>query len=477
MSERDLLSAETIDAAPPDVPALLGDRFEVGSLIAYGGMGSVYRGHDRLLDRAVALKVLSARHRADRQLAARFRREAAALAGLEHPHIVPIYAVGETEGVPWLAMKLLAGQPLDQLIRARQALSLPAAVHLGLQLCEALGHLHAAGYIHRDVKPGNVMASPDGQVSLLDLGIARAADSELTRTGAAVGSPMFMSPEQGREAREVDARSDLYSLGATLYAALTGRAPFQASSGYELIHLHVTAMPEAPSRARPGLPAALDAFIARAMAKAPADRFQSASEMGAALRALAAPDWDAPLEGPPTSRRRWPLGLAAGLLLGTAALLAMPGDPPPEAPVGAASDTRPAPPSLAPSAPLPAVAPRTEPPVPSIVPSSAAPPRPRPSAAAASAVPASPAASSPEPARPAIVRIVTRDAHGASWAQIFVDDTPLGTSPINGARLSPGRHAVTARREGYRPATTTVDLAAGEERRVVLQLESLGASP
>jgi eukaryotic-like serine/threonine-protein kinase len=279
-------------------PVLLGDRYEVGRLLGAGGMAEVYEGRDRLLARRVAIKVLLAEFAQDPSFLVRFKREAQAAASLSHPNIVAVYDTGVQDGTNFIVMEYVEGRTLRDLLRIGGPPPPERAVGIAADVCNALAAAHARGLIHRDVKPANVMLTPDGAVKVMDFGIARATTSAtITQTQAVIGTAQYISPEQV-EGREVDARGDLYSLGCLLYELLTGRVPFSGDSPVAIAYRHVREDPTPPRQLNPRIPAAVEAVTLRAMAKNPDERYQTAAEFradleraltGRPLAALAAP--------------------------------------------------------------------------------------------------------------------------------------------------------------------------------------------
>ncbi|RMI35160.1 serine/threonine-protein kinase [Nocardia stercoris] len=263
-------------------------RYRLLELIGEGGMGRVYRAVDTLTNRVVALKVLHPRFAADPVSQERFRREAKAAAGLSTPHVVPIFDYGDIDGRLFICMQLLVGQGLDSLLAQTGPMPAGQAVHLVSQAAEALQAAHAAGLVHRDVKPSNLFVDPNGFVYLVDFGIAQAAgESGLTGTGGAIGTFAYMAPERFTGG-VADARSDVYSLAGVLFELLTGRTPFPGAGLEQQIAGHLTQPPPRPSDSRPELGAGFDAVVAQGMAKDPARRFGSADELAAAATAALA---------------------------------------------------------------------------------------------------------------------------------------------------------------------------------------------
>ncbi len=261
---------------------ILDSRYRLLQRIGSGGMADVWLAEDTHLQRRVALKVLHRRFAQDREFVERFRREAEAAAGLQHPNIVAVYDRGEVEGTYYIAMQFLEGHSLKELIDA--GLSPEHAVLLIRQVLEAAGFAHRHGIVHRDLKPQNVIVDAAGKATVTDFGIARAGASEITQTGSVMGTPHYLSPEQA-QGMDVTAVSDLYSVGVILYEALTGRVPFEADSAVAIAMKQVSQAPQRPSSINPQVSPALDAVVMRALEKDPGQRFQSAGAFIAALDA------------------------------------------------------------------------------------------------------------------------------------------------------------------------------------------------
>ncbi|GAA2112650.1 serine/threonine-protein kinase [Streptomyces synnematoformans] len=292
--------------------ALLGDRYQLREPLGAGGMGTVWKATDRLRQRSVAVKTLTGFDGADSsELARRFQREIRAASLLRDPHIVEVHDSGECEvdGRPvlYLVMEEVAGEPLNRLLGDRdRPRTLTEISRWGDGICAALEVMHRAGIVHRDLKPANVMIGPDGHATVLDFGIAR-LDSEgvdlstLTHTGHVVGTFAYMSPEQAQGTTALDGRSDLYSLGCLLYAALTGRPPFTGSWQEVLSQLSSDELPSPPSTRRDGIPAAWDDLVRDLLAKEPADRPPDATTVRERIAALPVAQIAPPPPGtPPT---------------------------------------------------------------------------------------------------------------------------------------------------------------------------------
>jgi serine/threonine-protein kinase len=263
---------------------LVDGRYRVRDRIGSGGMADVYEAEDTHLGRDVAIKLLHRRFSRDNQFVERFRREASAAARLQHPHVVSVYDRGEHDGTYYIAMERLEGRTLKDLIVEEAPIDQQRVVALGLQIVEAAHFAHEHGVIHRDLKPHNVIVGTDDELKVTDFGIARAGASEMTETGSIMGTAQYLSPEQA-EGHAVTASSDVYSTGIVLYEMLTGRVPFEAESAVTIALKHLTEPPEPPSTFRPEVNPALEAVVMRALAKDPADRYESAADLAADLRA------------------------------------------------------------------------------------------------------------------------------------------------------------------------------------------------
>ncbi len=269
---------------PVETPRTYSGRYELTHLIARGGMAQVYRAMDRQLERPVALKVLFPELSVDRTFVERFRREAQSAANLSHPNIVPVFDWGEDDGSYFIVMEYVEGRPLSAVLRDPQRMPPRQIATIGAGVAAALAFAHRHGVVHRDVKPGNVLITPEGDVKVTDFGIARAVNTEesLTQTGAVMGTAAYFSPEQA-EGKGVDSRSDIYSLGVVLYEMSVGRPPFTGDSPVAVASKHVRDMPVLPREVNPAVPPALEAVVMKAMAKNPDDRYGSAEELRADL--------------------------------------------------------------------------------------------------------------------------------------------------------------------------------------------------
>jgi serine/threonine protein kinase len=264
---------------------VLGGRYQVGELLGFGGMAEVHRGRDTRLGRDVAIKTLRHDLARDATFQLRFRREAQNAASLNHPAIVAVYDTGEEhaptgEELPYIVMEFVNGRTLKEILGHEGRLMPRRALEITADICSALDFSHRHQIIHRDIKPGNVMLTQTGQVKVMDFGIARALASEMsamTQTSAVIGTAQYLSPEQAR-GEQVDARSDVYATGCVVFELLTGQPPFVGDNPVSVAYQHVREEPRPPSELNPDVPPAVDAIVLKALAKNPANRYQSAGE-------------------------------------------------------------------------------------------------------------------------------------------------------------------------------------------------------
>ncbi len=487
--------AASMSSTPITGHVLLG-KWQLDRKLGQGGMGAVYLAHELELERPVAVKLLSDSLCDDAELVARFEREARMMARLDHPNLVPIYAVGREGRVPFIVMKSLSGATLAQYLKDRGRLPVREVISIARQLCAGLQFIHDHGVVHRDVKPGNVFIAPDGHVTLLDLGVARDSTSALTRSGVLIGTPRYMAPEQ-IATQECDHRSDIYSLATVIYEMLTGATVFPSMSDYEVMRAHVDQQPPDLTKVE-GVPALLAQAIAKGLEKRPADRYQSARELAQVLdrvtlsgevRALVDPPSraaplivppSAPLSLlapgsthvdaslPPTSPSRQRTMRSRGLFVAAAVAL-----------VGGVAgiavvmewgrSSRPVIVEPPPPTPPPVVlAPEPEPQRPEPV--VAEPPKPDPVVTPVPSPVPAPAPVPPVKHGPAEVRCVTTTADGeASWAYVDIDGIRKGTTPLT-LKLAPGEHELVFRRPGFATQTRKVTTVAGEVKRVNVEL-------
>src|SRR3954470_760020 len=263
------------------VGQVFSNRYQIDREIARGGMAEVYLARDQALNRQVALKALFPEFAREPSFVERFRREAQAAANLNHPNIVGIYDWGQEDGTYFIVMEYVEGRSLRDLIRSEGLIDPGRAADITAEIASALAFAHRSGVVHRDVKPGNVLITPQGNVKVTDFGIARAGASDgLTQTGSVMGTATYFSPEQA-QGLAVDGRSDVYSLGIVLYELVCGGVPFVADSPVSVAYKHVREDAVPPSQRNPEVPHALEQIILSALAKDPEHRYQSADDLRA----------------------------------------------------------------------------------------------------------------------------------------------------------------------------------------------------
>lgn len=484
----------------------VGSRYEVLQTLGRGGMGTVYRAHDRVLDETVALKILRADVAGTPGMAARFRSEIKLARRVSHWNVCRIYEYGEDAGLQYISMELVEGSNLkDQLAREGPP-ALERAFELAVQVAEGLEAVHKAGIVHRDLKTPNIMVDEKGVVRVMDFGIARAAATEggpEVVTGYVLGSPEYMSPEQAR-GRAADFRSDVYSLGIVVFEIFSGRVPFRAETPVATLLMHIENQPPLQGPDAPPLPAALVPVLSRALAKDPDARYPTAREAAAALReAAAAAVGRVPTQplGRLRSRehgvRRGAAAMAIAALVVAAGAVAWwrsqradvgpPADPANDPPVVASptptatpsyrfADESPSPtPSLAPPTPraAPTAAPTREAtPLPQVV---ATPPTPRPTPLPATPAPAveptpsaTPSARPAEPSTGALLVLVM------PWADVTVDGVVMGQTPLKPFPLIPGPHDVLLVHPDFQPFRRRVTIRSGQTFRLTVDLASEG---
>lgn len=266
---------------------VLGGRYLLKDKVGNGGMASVYRAQDQVLDRTVAVKIMLPQYAGDATFAARFKQEAQAAAGLQSPYIVGVYDWGKDGDTYYIVMEYLRGTDLKSGVRSHGALDPKKVAQIGSQICGALSVAHKHEIIHRDIKPQNIMVLPDGNIKVMDFGIARAKNSHLTQDNNVLGTAHYVSPEQTR-GQDLGPTSDIYSLGVVMYECATGRVPFDGDDAISVALKQVNELPVPPSQINPGVDPALERIILKCMEKDAANRFQSADELREVLNAYAA---------------------------------------------------------------------------------------------------------------------------------------------------------------------------------------------
>ena len=305
------------------------DRYRVTERIGIGGMAEVYKAQDTVLRRTVAIKVMLPQYAADPEFSERFKLEAAAAANLQNPYIVNVYDWGQDDGTYFIVMEYIRGTDLKSAVKQRGAINQRKVAEIGSQVCQALTTAHGQDIVHRDIKPQNIMVQPDGNVKVMDFGIARAKNSLKAQTSSVLGTAHYISPEQA-QGKEIDGTSDIYSLGCVLYEAATGQLPFDAPDAVSVAMMQVSDQPLLPSQIKPDIDPTLEAIILKAMEKVPANRFATARDMKRALddylmgRPSALGYADAQTNVLPMST---PMGAMNGVSGGTAVMPVMPSSP------------------------------------------------------------------------------------------------------------------------------------------------------
>jgi predicted Ser/Thr protein kinase len=310
---------------------ILSERYELEELAGAGGMSSVYRAHDRLLDRKVALKILHQHYTEDPEYVERFRHEARAVAALSHPNIVTVIDRGEHDGRQFIVFEYIEGENLKRLIERRGPAPVDQALELAMQIARGLSFAHQQGLVHRDVKPQNILLNGDGQAKVTDFGIARSLDVKhgMTQTGTVLGTSDYIAPEQAQGHR-VDAHTDVYSLGIVLYELLTSEVPFPGENFVAVAMRHINEEPPAIRERRPEVPPRVEAAVHRAMAKDPEARFATMGdfcrELEACLAELQGTQVLAPRVAAPARRGSgvspWPFVLVLVALLAIGGVIA-----------------------------------------------------------------------------------------------------------------------------------------------------------
>ena len=266
---------------------LLGGRYLLKEKVGTGGMATVFRAQDQVLNRAVAVKIMLPQYAGDPTFAARFKQEAQAAAALQSPYIVGVYDWGKDGDTYYIVMELLHGTDLKSGVRSHGALDPKKVAQIGSQICGALSIAHKHEIIHRDIKPQNIMVQPDGNIKVMDFGIARAKNSHLTQDNNVLGTAHYVSPEQTR-GQELGPTSDIYSLGVVMYECATGRVPFDGDDAISVALKQVNELPVPPSQINANVDGDLERIILKCMEKDPANRFQTADELRQVLNSYLA---------------------------------------------------------------------------------------------------------------------------------------------------------------------------------------------
>ncbi len=430
---------DTGEPQPFEAGTVLESRYRIDTEVGRGGMGVVYRGTDLTLKRPVAIKAMRTQD-ADASVLARFMREARALAQVEHPGLVPVYAVGREGGTYYMVMKFVEGESLSDVLKGGARLPAEQVRRLVTEVCGALGALHRHQLIHRDIKPGNIMLGADGRVTVMDLGIVKAVGEQTQTTSTALGTPRYMPPEMLTD-EDVDGRADLYSLGVIAYQALAGQAPFDGPTPMAILYKQAHEPPPPLRKLAPDVPRNLEVAIERVLAKDPAERFPDAAAFVEAVRA------DAVVVGGGAGRGKRAAGVAALLVIGgvVAWYLTRPPPTPPPAPDAAVAV------AVKPADAAPPPVDAAPPPV------DAAPP---PVDAAPPPVDAAPPPEDAAPKRHRPVRTVSvRVLSDPSGALVLDGGRRLGRTPLTLRRPASGRALdLELRREGYAKARLRVPL-------------------
>ena len=480
--------------------SIVGGRYEILSPLGRGGMGAVYRAHDRVLDETVALKVLRGDVASAPEMPKRFRSEIKLARRVAHPNVCRIYEYGEDGPRQYISMELVEGTNLKEVLKRRGALPPEEGCALAAQIADGLEAIHRVGIVHRDLKTLNVMIDAHGAAKVMDFGIAKRVVGGGTPAPSGsyvVGSPEYMSPEQAR-GQPVDFRSDIYALGIIVFELFTGRVPFRGDTPVATLLMHLETPPPLEGPAASAIPLSARPVLRKALAKDAAERYGSAREMGEALRAVRATSsgpQSALLPPVSTTRRRSRVALAAiamtiavlGLLYrGRVGPLATPEEAAAPVPM-TATTTLPAVPGSSPPASLVPLAVST-PPAPAARRGAVPTPTPlaSPSPTAASTPIASATAETVAPSPPAVVAPATplpspsREADGGllvlarPWANVSVDDKPAVMTPFPQLALRPGLHSIVLSHPNYRDYRRKVTIRPGEVFRLDLDWATEG---
>jgi serine/threonine protein kinase len=456
------------------LPKILG-RYEILSELGKGAMGVVYKAVDPLIDRTVAIKTINLNLSGDElaDFEERFNREAKSAGHLNHPNIVTIYDVGKADNISFMAMEYLEGRELKEIISSNQTLQPERIVEITAQVADALAFAHDHGVVHRDIKPANIMVLHNGGVKIMDFGIAKMASGSRTQVGIILGSPKYMSPEQV-SGTTVDGRSDIFSLGAVLYELLTGVSVFggENSTLTSIMYQVMNEMPNSPTSVNPSISAAFDYIVAKAMAKEPEHRYQSAREMADDLRNFKTLTTSTPLPFKASSGKR--SGEYSGregdatLVLDTNKLLTVPGSSGRKKLIGVAATaiffmvialfiyTQREPAKTATADKESAIGQNaltpTAKPMPSI-PNEVQAPEDQ-----------SEGRKNPKIAVPAKANL---NFTVLPWGEVFIDGKRMGASPpLKEIKLSPGKHQIEIKNAAFPPYRQTVELKAGTSMKI-----------
>ncbi len=482
-------------------PVVLEGKWQLEAKIGIGGMGVVWRARDLFLDRPVAIKLLSSSLKDAPAFVTRFEREARMMARLEHPNLVPVYAVGRHEDRPFIVMKFLEGSTLREMLKKNPRPPASTVLSIARQLCAGLAFIHEKGAVHRDIKPANIFVGPDGHVTILDLGVVRSQTAEaVTQSGAVIGTAQYMSPEQILALKDVDGRADIYALGVILFQMIGGRSPFVGDSDFSIMKAHVDQQPPDLTQLDTSVTTPVAAVVHRALAKNRDDRFADARQLFEALEAAyegvlpAAPPRrvsrpDRPVANTPSNPRtetsssasladdgptraepgRSLSGISrlgrqrrrvATIGAGAAGVLVVVG-----LVVWRATSNPAAPPAAQPLA-------REVPPTKAVEPEKRVEPRPEPAPAPpANVAPAPNTAPSPSTHAPrqGQVRVTTTVNGSMSWAWLDVDGERKGPTPLL-LTLPVGSHRIHLGRGGFQPVDRDVTVEAGRTARVQVEM-------
>jgi serine/threonine-protein kinase len=473
-------------------------RYEILSELGKGAMGIVYKAVDPLIDRTVAIKTINLNLSGDEiaGFVKRFNREAKSAGRLNHPNIVTIYDVGRADDTAFIAMEYLEGQELKEIIASKQTLQPERIVEMTAQVADALAFAHDHGVVHRDIKPANIMVLRNGVVKIMDFGIAMTSSGSQTQAGTILGSPIYMSPEQV-SGTTVDGRSDIFSLGAVLYELLTGISVFggENSTLTSIMYQVINEMPNSPTSVNPSIPVAFDYIVAKAMAKEPEHRYQSAREMADDLRnfktlATSTPlpfqassekrsgeysgkegdatlvlDTNKPLAVPGSSKRKKLIGVATTAIFFIVIALFIYAQREPAKTATDDKESAIGQKALAPTAkPMPSIPTEVKTPVgqKALAPTA----KPMPSIPTEVKVPEgqSEGQENPKIAAPTPANL---NFAVLPWGEVFIDGKRLGASPpLKEIKLSPGKHRIEIKNAAFPPYRQTLKLEAGESMKI-----------